>query len=68
VNTAGLLPGAALLAAARDRGHDAILLPAEALNDRGRFVDDLPLAELVGALSPAHVVPAHELTTALDAL
>jgi putative radical SAM enzyme (TIGR03279 family) len=68
VNTAGLLPGEALLAAARDRGYDAVLLPAESLNDHGRFVDDLALAELVRALSPAHVLPAHELAAALEAL
>jgi len=68
VNTAGLLPGEALRTAAQGRGYDAILLPAEALNDHGRFVDDIPLAELVGALSPAHVLPAHEFTAALDAL
>ena len=68
VNSAGLLPGRALLAAARASSYDAVLLPAESLNDHGCFVDDLPLAELVRALSPAHVLPAHELTTALEAL
>ena len=68
VNTAGLLPGSALLTAALGRDYDTILLPAEALNDHGRFVDDMPLAELVRALAPAHVLPAHEFTAALEAL
>ena len=68
VNTAGLLPGEALLGAARGRGFDAVLLSAESLNDSGRFVDDMPLAELVRELSPAHVLPAHELTSALQEL
>jgi putative radical SAM enzyme (TIGR03279 family) len=65
VNTAGLLPGRAVRAAVAGRGHDVVLLPAEALNDSGCFVDDLPLVELVRALSPAHVAPAHELISAL---
>jgi hypothetical protein len=68
VNTAGLLPGSALLTAALGRDYDTVLLPAEALNDHGRFVDDMPLAELVRALAPAHVLPAHEFTAALEAL
>jgi len=68
VTTAGLLPGRALLAAAAGGGHDAVLLPAEALNDHGRFIDDMPFAELVRDLSPAHVVPAYELTAALEVL
>ncbi|NJD10552.1 MAG: DUF512 domain-containing protein, partial [Gemmatimonadetes bacterium] len=68
VTTAGLLPGAALLAAARGGAYDAVLISAESLNDHGRFVDDMPFAELVGALSPAHVLPAHELAAALEAL
>lgn len=68
VNTAGLLPGAALQAAAAGRGFDVVLLSAESLNDDGQFVDDMPLVELVRALSPAHVLPAHELTSALQEL
>jgi putative radical SAM enzyme (TIGR03279 family) len=69
VTTAGLLPGADLLAAARAAGPcDVLLLPAESLNDDHVFIDNLPLAELRQALQPALVVPAHELTTALVGL
>jgi putative radical SAM enzyme (TIGR03279 family) len=68
VNTAGLLPGADLLAAAREPGYDVVLLPAESLNDAQCFVDDMPLAALRASLAPAHVVPAHELGAALGAL
>lgn len=68
VNTAGLLPGAALHAAVEGRGYDAILLPAESLNDSGCFVDDVRLVDLVRSLAPAHVLPAHELTSALQEL
>lgn len=42
VTTAGLLPGSAFLAALRDRHDlDLALLPAEAVNDDLRFMDDL---------------------------
>ena len=42
VTTAGLLPGAAFLTALRDRRDlDLALLPAEAVNDDLRFMDDL---------------------------
>jgi putative radical SAM enzyme (TIGR03279 family) len=69
VTTAGLLPGADLLAAARAAGpSDVVLVPAEALNDDDVFIDDVPLAELQRALHPARVVAAHELTSALAAL
>jgi putative radical SAM enzyme (TIGR03279 family) len=69
VTTAGLLPGADLLAAARAAGpSDVVLVPAEALNDDDVFIDDLPLAALQRALHPARVVAAHELTSALAAL
>jgi NifB/MoaA-like Fe-S oxidoreductase len=68
VNTAGLLPGAALRAAVQAGDYDTVLLPGEALNDAGRFVDDLPLAELRAALAPAAVVPGHDLITTLGGL
>jgi putative radical SAM enzyme (TIGR03279 family) len=69
VNTAGLLPGADFLRSLRTRGpYDAILIPAEAINDNGIFIDDLPLAELTEALAPARVLPGHELTSTLAAL
>ncbi|HSJ13680.1 MAG TPA: DUF512 domain-containing protein [Longimicrobiales bacterium] len=68
VNTAGLLPGSALLEAARGAPWDTVLLPAESLNDAGRFVDDVALDDLRTALAPAAVVTAHELSSALAGL
>ena len=68
VTTAGLLGGGDIRAALGDRAWDAVLLPAEALNDDERFIDDVPLAQLIGLLSPARVMPAHELVAGLGAL
>jgi NifB/MoaA-like Fe-S oxidoreductase len=49
VTTAGLLPGAAFAAALRDR-HDLhlALLPGEALNDDGLFMDSMSADALAG--------------------
>jgi len=65
VTTAGLLPGGDLVAAlASRRGYDLALLPAEAVNDDGIFVDDVPLATLVaGAAAP--VLLSYHFTDAL---
>jgi len=61
VTTAGLLPGQAIQAALEPLGpFAAVLLPAEALNDDGVFIDDLPLSSLAARLAPAAVVAAHE--------
>lgn len=50
VTTAGLLPGAAVAAALRGLGDaDLALVPAEAVNDDGRFIDDVALDALVRA-------------------
>lgn len=69
VTTAGLLPGRDLLAAALRAGpFDAVLLPAEALNDDGVFVDDLSLDDLMERLEPARVLPGYELTATLARL
>jgi putative radical SAM enzyme (TIGR03279 family) len=69
VTTAGLLPGndiaAAVLAQPR---FDHVLLPAESLNDDELFVDDVSFTEVAARLAPAHVLPAHELTSALTLL
>jgi putative radical SAM enzyme (TIGR03279 family) len=66
VTTAGLLPGTDIAdaVAAREAFTD-VLLPAEALNDDNRFIDDVALDELVRRLAPARLLPAHELTSAL---
>jgi putative radical SAM enzyme (TIGR03279 family) len=69
VTTAGLLAGLDILQTLHAAGpFDAALLPAEALNDDGVFVDDLPLGRLAGALAPMRLVPAFDLTSALDEL
>jgi NifB/MoaA-like Fe-S oxidoreductase len=66
VTTAGLLPGRDVLSAVRAAGpSDLVLLPAEALNEDDRFVDDVALSDVVSALAPAQVRPAWELTAAL---
>lgn len=55
VTTAGLLPGAAFRSALQSRDDlDLVLLPAEALNDDHRFIDNMPLAELAAAV-PAEI-------------
>jgi putative radical SAM enzyme (TIGR03279 family) len=51
VTTAGLLPGAAVLAALRDRDDlDLALLPAEAVNDDLLFMDDVEAHDLAAQL------------------
>jgi len=65
VTTAGLLPGADLRAAlASSQGHDLALLPAEAVNEDGIFVDDVPLASLVTS-APVPVLLSYHFTDAL---
>jgi len=52
VTTAGLLPAAAIEAAVRARPDlDLVLLPAEAVNDDLRFIDDVGAHDLAGKLS-----------------
>jgi putative radical SAM enzyme (TIGR03279 family) len=70
VTTAGLLAGRDITDAVRAAGaeFDAILVPAESLNDDARFIDDHPLERLVAELAPARVVAAHELAAAFAAL
>ncbi len=71
VTTAGLLPGSDILdrivdAEARE-SLDAILLPAEALNDDALFIDSMPLETLRRRVA-APVVTEHTLAAALAAL
>ncbi|HEX6939604.1 MAG TPA: DUF512 domain-containing protein [Longimicrobiales bacterium] len=69
VNTAGLLPGRDMLRAVEAHGpFDAVLLPAESLNDDAVFIDDLTLAEFTDRVAPARVAPGYELTSTLAAL
>ena len=69
VNTAGLLPGEDIRRAVAAAGRfDGVLLPAEALNDDGRFVDEVTFEDLTAELAPARVVAGHELTETLMGL
>ena len=66
VTSAALLPGAAFREALRDRTDlDVALIPAEAVNDDQRFLDDLPFRELVGAVAP-EVRRSFDFVDALD--
>ena len=66
---AGLLGGRDILRAlGRGSEGDVVILPAEALNADGLFIDSFPLEDLVQALSPAVVVRGYEVTQALEAL
>lgn len=66
---AGLLAGRDI-AAALDGGdaRDVVVLPAEALNGDGLFIDSMPLAELEASLGEARVLTGYEITEALGAL
>ncbi|MGH7340542.1 MAG: DUF512 domain-containing protein, partial [Candidatus Rokuibacteriota bacterium] len=69
VNTAGLLAGVDVGSAlAAGAAWDAVLVPAESLDDDARFIDDVPLADLEARLGPARVLTGHELTEALARL
>ncbi|MBI1967978.1 MAG: DUF512 domain-containing protein [Gemmatimonadetes bacterium] len=65
VTTAGLLPGAAIEAALRDRPDlDLVLLPAEAVNDDLLFMDDLE-AHALGARLPMPIRLSYDFADAL---
>jgi putative radical SAM enzyme (TIGR03279 family) len=69
VNTAGLLAGADMENALRAAGKfDAVLLPAESLNDDDLFIDSMPLAALRHTFAGLRLEPAHEITSALRRL
>ena len=68
VTIAGLLGGHDILRAlAEGREGDVILVPAEALNADGRFIDDLSRVEFATRLGPADVRSGYEITEALRA-
>jgi putative radical SAM enzyme (TIGR03279 family) len=68
VTTAGLLPGSAFLDALRDRRDvDLALLPAEAVNDDLRFMDDLEAHDLAARL-PMPVRLSYDFVDALEAV
>ena len=67
VTTAGLVPGAAIAAALAARGDlDLALLPGEAVNDDGLFIDNLDVAELARAL-PVEIRLSKDFADALGA-
>jgi putative radical SAM enzyme (TIGR03279 family) len=65
VTTAGLLPGSAFRQAIAAGGDlHLALLPAEAVNDQDRFVDDMPLTAVSGGIS-TEVLLSYHFTDAL---
>ena len=72
VTTAGLLPGEDMRAAIAEAGPgsgglDAVLIPAESLNDDELFIDSLSLESLRAGVA-TRVIPAHRLSDALAEL
>ena len=69
VTVAGLLAGEDVARALEGgEGGDIVLLPGEALNGDGVFIDSLPLERVAARLAPARVVTGYELTAALAGL
>ena len=65
VTTAGLLPGRTLQQALQGRGDlDLALIPAEALNDDDRFIDDLTFQELRDA-APVEIRSSYDFADVL---
>jgi putative radical SAM enzyme (TIGR03279 family) len=68
VTTAGLLAGKDMRDAITTAGpFDAVLIPAESLNDDMLFIDSLPYDDFVAALD-SPVIPAHFLSAGLASL
>jgi putative radical SAM enzyme (TIGR03279 family) len=67
VTIAGLLGGRDIVRALGPGGRegDVVVLPAEALNADGVFIDSLPLTALVEGLAPAEIRTGYEITEAL---
>ena len=69
VTVAGLLAGCDIQASLGEASsNELLLLPAEALNADGLFIDSMPLSDLTAALSPATVVTGYEITECLKSL
>ncbi len=69
VTVAGLLAGSDIQASVGDvAADDLLLLPAEALNADGLFIDSMPLSELTAASAPATVATGYEITECLKRL
>jgi putative radical SAM enzyme (TIGR03279 family) len=69
VTVAGLLGGRDIQTSLGDPAADElILLPAEAINADGLFIDSMPLSDLTAALAPATVATGYEITECLKGL
>ncbi len=69
VTVAGLLGGRDLLSAVTDPSErDLVLIPSQALNSDGLFIDSMSLEEFREELRPARVVSGHDIGEALGAL
>ena len=69
VTVAGLLVGADIRAGVGDtRADELLLLPAEAVNADGMFIDSMPLSDLTAVLAPATVATGYEITECLKSL
>jgi putative radical SAM enzyme (TIGR03279 family) len=69
VTVAGLLAGCDIQTSVGDTAADELLLlPAEAVNAEGLFIDSMPLSGLTAALSPAAVATGYEITECLKGL
>ena len=69
VTVAGLLAGRDIQTSVGDTAADELLLlPAEAVNAEGLFIDSMPLSALTAALSPAAVATGYEITECLKGL
>ncbi len=69
VTIAGLLAGSDIQKSLGDTAEDELLLlPAEAINADGLFIDSMPLSDLTAALAPATVATGYEITGCLKAL
>jgi putative radical SAM enzyme (TIGR03279 family) len=69
VTVAGLLAGRDIQASLRESAADELLLlPAEAVNANGLFIDSMPLSDLTATLSPATVVTGYEITECLKSI
>jgi putative radical SAM enzyme (TIGR03279 family) len=69
VTIAGLLAGCDIRASLGDTAADELLLlPAEAVNADGLFIDSMPLSDLTAALAPATVATGYEITECLKDL
>ena len=69
VTVAGLLAGRDIEASVGNTAADELLLlPAEAVNADGLFIDSMPLSDLTAALAPATLATGYEITECLKGL